>query len=901
MKASNGRPSETVEARQWHALDVDAARQSLDARAPLSAAEAGDRLNRFGVNKLPEAASRGPLKRLAAQLRNTLIYVLLSAALVTAVLGHWVDTVVILAVVALQTLIGFFQEGRAEHALAAIGHMLAPTATVVRSEGQTRVPAAQLVPGDTVILEAGDRVPADMRLERCHGLNIDESALTGESLAVEKSISSQPESAIIGDQYSMAFAGTLVTSGTARAIVVRTGIHTELGRISGMLRQTVSLKTPLIAQVDKFARYLSLVILVVALAIFVVGSVVGAMPLADLFMAVVGLTVAAIPEGLPAVLTITLAIGVRRMAARQAVVRRMPVIESIGAVSVVCSDKTGTLTRNEMMVTKAFAGGQTLEVTGEGYGLAGSIKDTEVTGPCLEQLARAAMLCNDAVLVRRDTEVEVQGDPMEGALKLFGHKAGLDIESFSRQWPRLDEVPFDTAYRFMATLNHDHHGNKMVYLKGAPERVIAMCDTVMGDSGPEPLDADAVHKVVDILAADGLRVLAFARQPHAGQVTVLDIGSLQQGLELIGLVGMMDPPRQEAIKAIADCHSAGIDVKMITGDHALTASAIAVRLGLKHTARVVTGAELDTLGATDLVALLDEVDVFARTSPEHKLRLVEAIQARRGVVAMTGDGVNDAPALKRADVGIAMGIKGSEAAREAASVVLLDDNFASIAAAVREGRTVYANLKKTIAFILPVNGGESVSLIVALLLGLTLPITALQILWVNMVSSVLLAMTLAFEPPEPGVMSHPPRAKSESLLAPFVIWRVALVSLLFLGGIFAAWYWSMARTGDVETARTLAVNTLVAMEIFYLFAVRYLDSASITLRGVLGTPIVLGAVVCVLAVQLLFTYTPLFNDTFGTRALGLAELGFAAVAGVLLLLILELETFLRTRLRARTA
>ncbi|MGM0768614.1 MAG: cation-translocating P-type ATPase [Pseudomonadota bacterium] len=889
--------------RHWHALEVDEVRRDLDADSPLSQAGATARLDTWGYNRLPEAARRGPLARLLRQLRNFLIYVLLTAATITAFLGHWVDTSVILAVVVIQTLVGFIQEGRAEQALAAIRHMLAPKALVVREEGQHRIDAAELVPGDTVLLEPGDRVPADLRLERCHNLKIEEAILTGESEPVDKVAAPVPEDVELGDQFSMAFAGTMVSTGTARGVVVRTGPDSEIGRISGLLQETTTLKTPLLAQIDRFARYLSILIVVAGLGIFGGGLYFSGLPMAELFMAVVGLTVAAIPEGLPAILTITLAIGVRRMATRHAVVRRMPVIETLGAVSVICSDKTGTLTRNEMMVTAAVVDGQRLEVSGEGYALEGDVCGSggeSVKSSALSELARAAALCNDAHIRHEAGETTVAGDPMEAALKVFAQKAEFDHEQSDRDWPRLDEIPFDTQCRFMATLNHDHHGHTVAYVKGAPERILEMCSGVVtADGSAGDLERNSWETAITELASGGLRVLALARKPVAGGQHTLSVEEVGEGLELLGLVGLLDPPRQEAIQAIRDCHDAGIRVKMITGDHAMTAGAIAARLGLENTHRVVTGRELDALSDSELMELAAEVDVFARTSPEHKLRLVEALQARHGVVAMTGDGVNDAPALKRADVGIAMGVKGSEAAREAAAVVLLDDNFASIAAAVQEGRTVYANLKKGIAFMLPINGGESISLITALLLGLTLPITALQILWVNLVGSVVLAMTLAFEPPEPGVMKRPPRPRGESLLVGFVVWRVVFVSVLFLTGIFAAWYWAIHHTGDESTARTLAVNTLVAMEVFYLFAVRYLDTPSITLRGVLGTPVVLIAVAGVVVLQLMFTYLPVFHRTFGTAPLAMELLLFACGAGVVVLIILELETALRTRLARR--
>ncbi len=899
LSPKNADESAGIGSVRWHATDVAEVRSELSATGPLTAQSVAERLTRFGHNRLPEARRRGPLARLGNQLKNFLIYVLITAAVITGLLGHWVDTTVILAVVVIQTLVGFIQEGKAEQALSAIRHMLAPKAVVIREGGPQKIDAAELVPGDTVILEPGDRVPADLRLERCHNLKIEEAVLTGESQPVDKTTNAQPADAVLGDQLNMAFSGTMVATGTGRGVVVRTGQDTEIGRISGLLQDTTTLKTPLLEQIDRFARYLSMIVIVAGIAIFVGGLALSGLPVRELFMAVVGLTVAAIPEGLPAILTITLAIGVRRMATRHAVVRRMPVIETLGAVSVICSDKTGTLTRNEMMVTAALVAGKRMDIDGEGYEPDGDIREGNdvVSGsPLLAEFARAAALCNDAHLERHEGTIRVAGDPMEGALKVFAQKAGFDPETDGRQWPRADEVPFDAEYRFMATLNHDHHRHGVVYVKGAPERILEMCASMVTESGDtSSLDREAWTSAVSELASEGLRVLALARRPVEASQNTLAVEDVEDGLELLGLVGLLDPPRQEAIQAIQDCHDAGIRVKMITGDHAMTASAIGARLGLKNTSRVITGRELDQLDEEELKRAAGEVDIFARTSPEHKLRLVEALQALHGVVAMTGDGVNDAPALKRADVGIAMGVKGSEAAREAASVVLLDDNFASIAAAVREGRTVYTNLKKAIAFILPINGGESISLIAALLLGLALPISALQILWVNMVSSVILAMTLAFEPTEPDVMKRPPRPRDESLLAGFVVWRVALVSLLFLIGIFAAWYWAMYQFDDESVARTLAVNTLVAMEVFYLFAVRYLDSASITLRGVLGTPVVLLAVGAVIVLQLLFTYLPLFHQTFASAPLTPAALAFAASAGVVVLVVLELETRLRLR------
>ncbi|WP_373187597.1 cation-translocating P-type ATPase [Halopseudomonas sp.] len=886
----------------WHSMSVDEVRASLDVSpAGLSDEQAKHRLDQHGANVLPAAKPRPIWSRLLAQFNNVLIYVLMTAVLVTALLGHWLDTAVIFAVVLVQGLVGFIQEGRAEKALAAIRHMLAPWATVLRDGERLHVDASGLVPGDVILLEPGDRVPADIRLEQVHGLTVDESMLTGESVPVEKGLAVQTADAPLGDRFCLAYSGTLVKAGTARGVVVATGRDSEIGRISGLLSEVEALQTPLTQQMNRFSRYLSAVIVLGGLLVFLLGWQFGDRELSELFMAVVALTVSAIPEGLPAILTITLAIGVQRMANRKAVVRRMPAIETLGAVSIICTDKTGTLTRNEMMVAALVLDEQVYPVSGEGYetrGRIGTDADDGGSGSpppeLLADLAQAALLCNDARLDTSEEQVKVIGDPMEGALLVLAAKAGLDLHAYGAQWPRQDEVPFDAQLRYMATLNHDHHGHGRVLVKGAPEQVMALCQLARDSQGNSvPLDSDRWQRHVDELAGEGLRILALAAAPAPAGTSELNIDNLGHDLELIGLVGLLDPPRQEAMEAIAECHRAGIQVKMITGDHAVTARAIAERLGLRNAAEVASGKDLDALDDAGLLELAQRVDVFARTSPEHKLRLVQALQSAHGVVAMTGDGVNDSPALKRADVGIAMGQKGSAAAREASDIVLLDDNFATLAAAVSEGRTVYANLKKAISFLLPINGGEAASLIVALLLGLALPITALQILWVNLVSSVVLAMGLAFEPAEEDVMRKPPRPAGEGLLDAFLVWRIVLVSLLFLGGIFASFQWALHAGLGEAAARTLAVNTLVAMEVFYLFAVRYLDNPSLSLRGTLGTPAVWVVIGLIVLLQWLFTYLPFMQSLFGTAALGIAVLLIAPAAGVIVLLVLELEKRVR--------
>jgi magnesium-transporting ATPase (P-type) len=603
------------------------------------------------------------------------------------------------------------------------------------------------------------------------------------------------------------------------------------------------------------------------------------------------------------VLTITLAIGVRRMAARNAIIRRLPAVETLGSVSVICTDKTGTLTRNEMMVAAVATSDGTAEVTGTGHDPNGSIADGGAPlGPqrqaAVDELAQAALLCNDAGLHRTEAGWRVEGDPMEGALIVFGAKAGLDPDAVRNRFPRLDEFPFDARHRFMATLHRSEDGAGLLCVKGAPEAILEMCRRQRGPAGEGALDRDQWHRRVDALAAGGQRVIALASRPMPAEARTIRQAELGEGLTLLGLVGLIDPPRPEAVQAVRDCRAAGIRVKMITGDHAVTARAIARQLALENPDSVATGRDLDGLDDDALRKIAAETDVFARTSPEHKLRLVTALQADGAVIAMTGDGVNDAPALKRADVGVAMGRKGTEAAKEAAQMVLADDNFASIVAAVREGRTVYDNLKKVIAWTLPTDGGEALTVIAAILAGLTLPITPVQILWINTVTAVGLGLILAFEPPEPNVMNRPPRAASEPLLSAALVWQILFVSLLFLAGAFGMFYWAEHRGLPLEAARTMVVNAIVAMEIFYLFSVRYRHGTALTWTGAMGTPAVLIGIAVVFALQLIFTYLPLFQRLFETRAIGFWD-GLAAVGvGAALLLVAEFEKLIRRKLAA---
>ncbi len=890
----------------WHALEVDQTGARLETSPQgLSADEAARRLTRYGPNTLARQGGAGSLTRFLRQFHNLLIYLLLVAAAGTAWLQHWIDTGVILGVVLINALIGFLQEGKAEQALNALRGMLSPKAVVVRDDQRGTVDAAELVPGDLVLVESGDRVPADLRLFEAHGVLIDEAVLTGESVATAKDTDPVESETELGDRDCMAFSGTLVTQGQARGWVVATGQQTQIGRVSRMLAEVTTLQTPLLRQVAQFSRWLSGAIVVAALGTFLLGYFLRGYAAHEMFLAAVSLAVAAIPEGLPAIMTITLAIGVQRMAQRNAIIRRLPAVETLGSVTVICSDKTGTLTRNEMTVQSLVSAADSWQVEGVGYRPEGRFlrDDAEVSAeeaPLLRELLAMAMLCNDAHVASNDAgNWFCDGDPTEGGLLVAGLKAGMEPQVLADAHPRLHAIPFESASKFMATLYEMPDGPPLLIMKGAPEAVLQACDRQRSADGETaPLDADFWDQQIEALASQGQRVLALAVAEQDAGSSRLDADSVAGGLVLLGLFGMIDPPREEAIDAVAQCHEAGIGVKMITGDHALTAAAIAARLGIGDGSRVVTGREVESLDDAALQEQVRTVDVFARAAPEHKLRLVQALQARHQVVAMTGDGVNDAPALKRADVGVAMGIKGSEAAREASEMVLADDNFASIAAAVEQGRTVYDNLTKAILFILPTNGGQALTIAAAVLLGLTLPLTPVQVLWVNMVVAVTLALALAFEPGEPGLMSRRPRTPDTPLLTGLLLWRVGFVSLLLVAGTFGHFLWLQTAGAAIEVARTAAINTLVAGTLAYLFNSRYILEPVLNRDGLLGSRIVWLTVATLVVLQLLFTYAPPLQLLFGTAGLDLVHWGVVLAFGLLVLLLVEAEKVVLRRRRA---
>ena len=894
----------------WHDRPASDTLASLDtSRHGLGQAEAGLRLARHGPNRLPPPRRRGPLQRFLLQFHNVLIYVLLGAGVVTALLGHWIDSGVIFGVVVINAIIGFLQEGKAERALEAIRKMLSPSAVVLRDGLRRTLPAEDLVPGDVVVLASGDRVPADLRLLEAKSLKIEEAALTGESLPVDKQTAPVAADLPLGDRSSMAWSGTLVTYGHGVGVVTATGAATEIGRISAMLSEVQTLATPLLRQMAVFGQWLTWAILAIAGVAFAFGTLIRDYTAGEMFLAAVGLAVAAIPEGLPAVMTITLAIGVQRMARRSAIIRRLPAVEALGSVTVICTDKTGTLTRNEMTVQRLLAAGQAFEVTGVGYAPQGGFSLAGLDAPIddhpeLIDIGRASLLCNDAELVRADEIWELAGDPTEGALLTLAMKTGLEPAYERESRPRIDVIPFESQHRFMATLHHDHAGHGLVYLKGAPERVLELCSRQRQDGEDRPLDRQAwAHRMTEAAAA-GMRLLALAVREQSTPATSLNFSEVEAGgFTLLAVACLADPPREESARAVASCLAAGIRVVMITGDHADTALAIGKRIGLAPAPRVLTGVDLETMDDRRLGEVIGDIDIFARASPEHKLRLVNALQAGGQVVAMTGDGINDAPALKRADVGVAMGQKGTEAAKEAAEMVLADDNFASIAAAVEEGRTIYDNLKKAIVFILPTNGGEAAILLIAILLGLTLPITPVQILWVNMITAVTLALALAFEPAEADIMRRRPRNPAEPLLSGFLVWRIVFVSGLLVAGGLGMFLWESAQGQSLEIARTAAVNALVMGEIAYLFNCRRLTSSALTIEGLAGNRYVWSTTAILLLFQGLFTYLPVMQTLFGTDGLDAATWGRILLFGLTLFVVVEAEKALlskRLRLAART-
>lgn len=823
-------------------------------------------------------------------------------------LGDWVAAGVIFGVVLLNAIIGFVQEGKALSALAALTHALKTEATVLRSGEKQRIDATELVPGDIVLLQSGDKVPADMRLLDCRELQIDESALTGESVPVSKQVAVLLHDTLLADRSNMLYSSTLVTYGTGKGVVVATGDNTEIGRISELINSAEVLATPLTRKIAKFSHILLFVILGLATLTFFVGLAHGE-SWESLFMASVSLSVAMIPEGLPAVMTITLAIGVSRMAKRNAIIRHLPAVETLGSTTVICSDKTGTLTRNEMTVQQVWAGQEPFAIEGIGYVPEGCItqngKTVEIsTKPSLQECLQAGLLCNDAVLKQSEQTWVISGDPTEGALLVSARKVGLEYAALLKQMPRLDAIPFESQYQYMATLHSNAAGGEnIIYLKGSVESVLQRCNTLLDESSsPAPLRPAEITAQVELMASQGLRVLAFARLPVSTGTQHIDHDSVANGMQFIGLQAMIDPPREEVIPAIAACRSAGIQVKMITGDHALTAAAIAEKIGLSNAdngeTTVHTGTELEAMNGAELTQAVSITSVFARVTPEQKLRLVEALQASGEVTAMTGDGVNDAPAVRKADIGIAMGITGTEVAKEAADMVLTDDNFATIEAAVEEGRGVLDNLIKFISFILATNLGEGLVIIVAVLMGEMLPVLPVQALWINMTAALFLGLTLAFEPREPGLMAKPPRPTSAPILNGELIFRIFLVGSMLLAGAFGLFEWALQHGASEEQARTIAVNVFAVGESFYLLNCRSLRLSMFSL-GLFSNRWVWAGIFSMIMASLAFTYLPIMNQLFHTAPIALNDWLHIIAVGFTIHLVIALDKRVRLWLEQR--
>ncbi|KXU88823.1 carbonate dehydratase [Paraburkholderia monticola] len=894
-------------AAPWHALPADEIERQfkVDPARGLDAADATGRLATYGPNRLPQGKKKGPVARFLAQLHNILIYVLLAAGFIKFMLGLWLDGSVILAVVILNSLLGFLQEGRAEKALDSIRNMLSAEARVMRGAAVRLIPADELVPGDIVLLESGDKIPADMRLVEARNLRTEEAALTGESIPAEKSTAPVPAKATVGDRENMAFCGTMVLSGRATGVVVATGSQTELGRINQMLAEVSALETPLLRQIKKFGYVITAVIACVSVLLFSWGHWLGHMTFVQLFQAIVGIAVSVIPEGLPALITITLAIGVQRMVQRNAIIRRLPAVETLGAVSRICSDKTGTLTLMEMMVTSVVTAEAAYTVSGDGYALEGEVKaDGKPLGAApdvLRLMGRVSVLCNDAELFEEDGKWKVEGDPTEGALYPFAAKLGMDRATETAAAPRFDAIPFESEHKFMATLNRSADG-EILLVKGAPEVILDHCDRQQTALGPAPLDREHFAREGDRLAAQGERVLGLAWLSEPGlRSGGLGPQDLPRTLVLLGLVGLMDPPRKEAIDAVRECHGGGIRVTMITGDHKITAAAIARMLGIGDGKTAVSGTEIEAMNDAALQECVRGVDVFARASPEHKLRLVKAIQANRQIVAMTGDGVNDAPALKKADIGVAMGIKGTEVTKEAAGMILVDDNFASISAAVKEGRTVYNNIEKAMLFLLPTNVAQGAVIAVAILFAFTLPITAPQILWVNMITSVALGLTISFEPHEADVMRRAPRSIDRPIVTRFGIWRILFVGLALVLYTLSTFFWMKSHGASDQMARTAAVNAITLGQVFYLLNIRHLLDSSLTVRAHQGNHYLWYGIAGVIVLQLLFTYTLPFHAIFDTESLPISAWVWLVVGGFLFFLVVEIEKLVIRRVPALSA
>jgi Ca2+-transporting ATPase len=893
--------------QSWHAQPSEKVAEGLstDAKLGLSTKDVTIRQQRYGKNNITEHKGTGPFKRFLIQFHQPLVYILLAAVAVTMALGEWVDSAVIFMVVLLNAGIGFVQESKALQAINALSKSVRSTAIVIRDGHRISISAEQLVPGDLVVLQPGDKVSADMRLIKVKDLKIDESALTGESVATEKNITTLPKESVLGDRRNMAYSSTLVTYGSGLGLVTETGDVTEIGKISTLITTTQTLDTPLTKRIAHFSHILLYAILILAGVTIFIGWLHG-QPLIESFMAAVALAVGAIPEGLPAAVTIMLAIGVSRMAKRRAVIRNLPAVETLGSTTVICSDKTGTLTKNEMTVREIWSAGQLFTTTGSGYDPQGEFflqeKATNISNmPHVFETLTAGLLCNDSNLHApnslNDSNMQwsITGDPTEAALIAASIKAG--IKQGTVNFERLDTIPFQSEYQYMATLNVRDNQHD-IFLKGSLESLLPRCVSMLDESGnPQKMDMSLIERQAEKMAARGLRVLAFARKRVDIGVDTINHSDVEGKMEFLGLQAMIDPPRPEAIKAVAACHLAGIDVKMITGDHALTAGNIARQLGIvaeDSASLSVTGVQLAKMNASELIAAALKYKVFARVTPENKLQLVKALQSEGHVVAMTGDGVNDAPALRRADIGVAMAMNGTEVARDAADMMLIDDNFATIPDAIEEGRGVFDNLKKFIVWTLPTNGGEGLVILLAVMLGVSLPLLPIHILWVNMTTAIFLGLMLAFEPREEGIMRRPPNQPNTPIIDAALMWRIILVSTLLCLTSFGLYEYELSLGASQAEARTVAVAMFVVGEAFYLLNCRSLKRSCFTI-GLNSNPWIWVGIGLMMFLQLLFTYVPIMNEWFSSAKISFDAWLRVFACGALIFALVGLEKHWRFR------
>ena len=865
----------------------------------LSRAEAAARLQKLGPNALPQKKGKPAWLRFLAHFNDVLIYILLAAAVMTAVMGHWVDTAVILGVTVINALIGYIQESNAEKSLQSIRNMLSSDAQVIRDGKHATIPTTDLVPGDIVVLRAGDRIPADMRLIEAHNLRVEEAILTGESTVVDKHTDALTGDLPLGDRTNMLFSGTTVSAGGGVGVVVATGQATELGRINQMMADVETNRTPLLVQMDKLGKAIFVIILAMMAVLFVFSVLLRDMPMGELLLSLISLAVAAVPEGLPAIISIILSLGVQAMARKRAIIRKLPTVETLGAMTVVCSDKTGTLTMNEMTVKAVITADSCYRVDGDSYEPVGNLYLEGSNEPVkvqpytvLEKYLRTIDLCNDSQLVCNELgHWGITGGPTEGALKVLATKASLEPVTTEL----VAKIPFDSQYKYMAT-HYKLDAEEWVMVTGAPDVLFALCEQQQTARGLATFDRAYWESEMERFARQGLRMVAAAIKPADIGATTLDHSDLQQGLIFLGIAGMMDPPRPEAVDAIHTCQTAGIRVKMITGDHPQTAMSIGQMLGIHNATEAMTGYQLEHMDDDELAKAAVEYDIFARTSPEHKLRLVKALQKNGEVVGMTGDGVNDAPALRQADVGIAMGIKGTEVTKEAADMVLTDDNFATIASSVKEGRRVYDNLKKTILFIMPTNLAQGLLVVIALLAGNMIPLTPVLILWMNMATSATLSFGLAFEAAERNVMNRPPRKTGQHVMDAFAVWRVAFVGSMIAISAFILEAWLAPRGHSAEFVRTVLLQMLVTAQWLYMINCRNTDGFSIN-RGLLRNKGIWMVTGVLLLLQLAIIYLPVMQMMFGTEALP-ARYWFVTLAmGAVMFFIVEIEKRLTRRFR----